>query len=73
VGRGVAVAEARHGLGTQRMGNVCHWKSLQSNRVKTHTENTSLCVTEICSHELCVKVSNKPDQQSKHHLLSLNH
>jgi hypothetical protein len=59
------VAGAGDSSGTQRKGNVRRWKSLQSSAVETVTENTSLCVIVICTHELCVKLSNKSDYQSK--------
>jgi hypothetical protein len=40
------------------------WKPPPSSAVKTVTENTSLCVIVICSHELRIKVSSKSDCQS---------
>jgi hypothetical protein len=37
------VSEAGDSSGTQRKGNVCHWKPLPSSAV-----NTGLCVMVIC-------------------------
>jgi hypothetical protein len=42
-----ALAEAGDTAGTQRMGNVCRWKPLPRSTVKTTTENTSLCDSDL--------------------------
>jgi hypothetical protein len=42
------VAEGGESSGTQRKGDVHHWKMLPSSAIKAEAENTSLFVIVIC-------------------------